>query len=176
MTRHECRQFHGASLRAVSCLTPPPDALAQGCVEANPSQGLPFGELYSIILQDAGFVRLAQSPQFTTGIAQMHWSSVAIEPTQLTLTASWDVTGSLASKEDVIKVYNSAGEIVAWWFTSCGCDTTSAAAAVGKGTKQIVLGKAGSKPGGYTFKYFPGGKDAVGGSDESWMNWAAYGW
>jgi len=166
------RSYYKDGLIGAGPETPVPTA-SQACVDATPSEGLPPAE-YRVALQDDQFNILAESEPFRVGSVQMYWNSATfLSSGMVRLRAYWKMAEDLANPHDVIKVHDNAGKVVAWWFTSCGCDTSpDDSHAVYTGEHNVELQE---QTGGFTFKFYPGGKDLVGGTDMQWINWKSYG-
>jgi cathepsin B len=150
----------------------------QGCVNVNIAAGIPAGA-YTIKLVDTTKLpvqTMLASISFTAGQASVGFDSYTLEATRIVLKVSWSVAANLASPTDTVKVLNSAGTVVYWFFTSCGCQTTPGGAAVPQGFVNVAVLKQNAVPGGYTPKLYPEGGAAVAAVGQNWVNWAQIGW
>ena len=148
----------------------------QDCVVLQVSTGVPVG-LYTISLYDVamGFTRVFAKLQINTAKASIAWSGFTPLPIQAGLTVSWTVNAANANVKDTVKIINSAGTVVYWFYTSCNCQTAPGAAPVLTGSFKFFLLKANAVKSGYKAKFFPGGTDVVGAVAADWIPWAAYG-
>lgn len=88
----------------------------------------------------------------------------------------WDVTPDAADTKDTIKIFNSAGDVVDWFFTSCGCQNAPGSLHASSGTYAFEVERQNSVRGGYRLKFFPSGSDAAEAADSPWIDWHAIGW
>jgi len=148
----------------------------QGCVSVNVAAGIPSGP-YTIQLVDLSKAPV-QTPiagvSFTVAQASVGFSSYSTSAS-LTLTVTWSVDANVATPSDTVKIYNTAGTIVYWFFTSSG-GSTLGKAAVPSGSLSFSIVKQNAVPGGYTPKLFPGGGAVVAAIGTNWINWASIGW
>ena len=86
------------------------------------------------------------------------------------------MTQSKASPTDVVKIYNSEGNTIYWFYTSCACQDVPAKTASYKGEVQINLLRAGTLPGGYDLGFFPAGGEFEAANAPDWINWKGIGW
>jgi len=147
---------------------------AQGCVETSFSPGLPDGA-YTIKLQKK-WTPVFATKSFYLANANVDFSGFAYNAKQLSLWIKWSVTQAKASNTDVIKVYNSEGAVVYWFYTSCGCQGTPAETASHAGEVQINLLRAGTVAGGYDLGFYPSGGEFQAANAPDWIDWEAIGW
>ena len=147
----------------------------QGCTQFTVSTGVPAG-LYTIVLQDSTTSSIFASVSFTASQAAVMFSGLSPIQGGLLLTAWWRIDPNTASALDTVKVVNSQGTVVYWFYTSCQCQTKPTSAAVPTGTSSFQLLQLNSVPGGYTVKFYPGGGDMVAAVGVNWIPWAQMGW
>jgi hypothetical protein len=92
------------------------------------------------------------------------------------LTSTWNIPADLAAVNDMVKVTNSQGTVVYWYYTSCNCQTAPGAAPVPTGTFAFKLFKLNAVPGGYTLTLNPGGGNVVAAVGPNWIPWAKLGY
>lgn len=151
----------------------------QSCVTVTISAGIPSGS-YTIKLVDytkAPVQIMLASSSFTLASAQVQFSGYQLQGgTTLTLSVQWLVGAAVATPTDTVRIVNSQGTTIFWFFTSCNCKDTPGAAAVPSGTTAVSLIKTNSVPGGYTVQFLPGGGPVVAATGPNWIDWARLGW
>jgi cathepsin B len=152
----------------------------QSCATVTISAGIPSGA-YTIKLVDytkAPVQIMLASASFNLASAAVQFNGYGLQGTTLTLGVQWVIDASVAKPTDTVKVINSQGTTVFWFFTSCNCKDTPAAgaAAVPSGTTAFSLIKTNAVPGGYTVQFLPGGGAVVAATGPNWINWAQLGW
>jgi hypothetical protein len=152
---------------------PLPDE-AQGCIETSFSPGLPGGT-YTIKLQKQ-WTPVFATTTFYLANANVDFSGYAHSTKQLSLWIQWSVTQSKASPTDVVKIYNSEGNTIYWFYTSYACQDVPAKTASYTGEVQINLLRAGTLPGGYDLGFFPAGGEFEAANAPDWINWKGIGW
>ena len=147
----------------------------QGCTPFTVSPGIVVGN-YSILLLDNVRGTSVASVSFVTAKATVAFVSCSPGKSVLMLTASWSVDSGHASAMDVIKVHNAKGDVVFWFFTSCRCQGTPGPTSVLSGNMKVKILKLNSVPGGYTIKFYPGGREAIAAVGKDWIPWTKLGW
>ena len=149
----------------------------QGCVTITVSTGVPLGA-YTIMLQDTTTSNTFASVSFNTVKCTVAFASLSSTNTALALTITWSIPAAQASPLDTIKLMNSAGTVVYWFYTSNRLTTAPSAtqAAAPTGSLVFKLLQAGSAPGGYTLQFFPGGGNVVGSTAPTWIPWVKLGY
>eukprot|EP00287_Rhodomonas_sp_CCMP768_P002163 CAMPEP_0196737478 /NCGR_PEP_ID=MMETSP1091-20130531/15198_1 /TAXON_ID=302021 /ORGANISM="Rhodomonas sp., Strain CCMP768" /LENGTH=1109 /DNA_ID=CAMNT_0042081333 /DNA_START=9 /DNA_END=3338 /DNA_ORIENTATION=+ len=147
------------------------------CVETGVSPGIPGGH-YTIGLQSS---QLLASVQFTNAFA---WVGIMeYNPGQdfgynyLDIKILWQVTEAQAQAYDSIQVKDSAGNLMAWFYTSCSCDTQVGATAVpnAEHTLRIWMWQY-YVPGGLTVSFHPNSGAFIAATAPAWIPWASIGW
>lgn len=149
----------------------------QGCSMITFSEGLPSGP-FTIKLEDGTSKGMLAYTSFRLARARVDFKSYKTSASSLTLKVKWSIDASDASTTDIVKIYNSQGTVVKWFYTACGCATAPAAGAKASeaGTADVTLTRTGAVPGGYTARLFPAGADAVAAVGPPWINWQSIGW
>ena len=145
------------------------------CSNFTLSKGVAVG-LYTIALEDSATGSPFATISFTADIASLSCTSYTLSATSITPTVAWSISANRASVTDKVRVYNSQGAVVYWFYTSCKCQTTPGAIAAPTGAFAYTLLKAGAVAGGYTVKLHPGGLSAVAAVARDWIPWAKIGW
>jgi hypothetical protein len=145
----------------------------QGCTKFVAAGGVPPGQ-YAIVLQDTSTGNAFTEIRFNLAKATVAFSGLVPGAAALTLTTTWIMPANLASANDIVKVTNSAGTVVYWFYTSCKCQT--APGATPTGSLAFKLLKLNSVPGGYTLTLNPGGGNMVAAVGPSWIPWAKLGY
>ena len=148
----------------------------QGCTPFTVA-GVPLAQ-YTIMLQDSNTGNAFTGISFNLIKASVAFAGLAPSATQLLLTTTWTIPDANASPRDTVNIYNSAGNVVFWYYTSTKSQTAPAAgaAAASTGSLQVKILKAGSVPGGYTMQLNPGGTSVVAAKALNWIPWAKIGW
>ena len=148
-----------------------------GCVNASVSPLLPSGR-YTVALMDltAGW-RIVALP-VSAAYAMAYFSGLTPAATYLTVVVSWKVDAARSSPRDLVRVVDSTGAAVFWFYTSCCCQAAPGAAAVTvpAGSKSFQIVRAGAVKGGYTPLLYPGGGGLAASVGSSWVPWAALGY
>jgi len=152
----------------------PLPAEAQGCIETSFSPGLADG-LYTIKLQKQ-WTPIFATKTFFLANANVDFSGYAYSSKQLSIWISWSVTQAKATVTDVVKIYNSEGAVIHWFYTSCACQDQPAETASHHGEVQINLLRAGTSLGGYDLGFFPAGGEFEAANAPDWIDWKAIGW
>ena len=137
--------------------------------------GVPVGP-YTIIMQDTTTGSTFADIRFNLVKATVAFSALVPGAAALTLTTTWNIPADLASVNDMVKLTNSQGTVVFWYYTSCKCQTAPGADAAPTGTFAFRLLKLNSVPSGYTLTLHPGGGNVVAAVGPSWIPWAKLGW
>jgi len=166
-------QFFPTGIQKAGFENPLPDQ-AQGCLETSLSPGLPDGQ-YTVKLQKQ-WTPVFASTSFYLANANIDFSKLEHSATVLSLWIKWSVSASKASPSDVVKLYNSEGNVIYWFYTSCLCQSSPAQAAKPAGEVRLNLGRAGTKPGGYDLGFFPGGGEFEAANAPDWIDWVGIGW
>ena len=150
----------------------------QGCTSFSASGGVPTGQQYTIMLQDTNTGNAFTGVSFTLYKASVAFAGLAPSGTQLLLTTTWNMPAAYASPLDTVNIYNSAGTVVFWYYTSTKSQTAPPAgtAAAPTGSLQVKILKAGSVPGGYTMQLNAAGTNVVAANALNWIPWAKIGW
>uniref|UniRef100_A0A7S4L7T5 Uncharacterized protein n=2 Tax=Guillardia theta TaxID=55529 RepID=A0A7S4L7T5_GUITH len=166
--------YYPDGLQGAGFSSPVPDS-AEGCVNVVLSEGLPDGASYTLKLQKQ-WTPVFATIAFSIGKAAVSFKGYQYSSTTLQLTIGWSVTSSLAQPKDTVKVWNSAGNLVTWFFTSCACQTQPGTATSAQGQKVIEISKQDAVLGGYKLGLFPGGGDVKVAVGDQWIDWKAIGW
>jgi cathepsin B len=150
-------------------------AAGQACVNITVSSGVPPGR-YTVVLQDSTTQNPMATVSFDAGLGTVAFASVYPYATYIAMTIRWKVGAAHASPRDIVRLFNSAGTVVFWAYTSCNCQTAPGAAAVPSGTVSVVVQKAGAVPGGYTPRLYPGGGSMAAQTLASSFPWTAFGY
>ncbi len=145
----------------------------QGCTPFTVSTGVPLAT-YTIVLKDPKSSITGVS--FRLAKASVSFSALTVGASYITLTAAWNVAANLASVKDMVKVVNSKGAVVYWFYTSCKCQTAPGAKAAPSGSQAFKLLKRNSVPGGYTVTFQPAGTNVIAAVGSNWIPWAKFGW
>ena len=145
------------------------------CSNFTVSRGVAVG-LYTIALEDSSTGSLFATVSFSADIAFLSYTTYTLTTTSIKPTVSWSISAARASVTDQVRVYNSLGTVVYWFYTSCKCQTANGTIAAPTGTFTYTLLKAGSVVGGYKAKLHPGGWPAVAAVATDWIPWAKIGW
>jgi cathepsin B len=151
----------------------------QGCATAMVSAGIPPGK-YTIKLVDltkAPIQTMLAGTTFYLSTATVSFTGYGMQGgTQLVLSTAWSIDPARASPSDTVKIVNSQGKTVYWFFTSCKCQTAPGTAAAATGQVDVSVFKTNAVPGGYTARFLPGGGAVVAATSPSWIQWARIGW
>ena len=147
----------------------------QGCTPLTVSTGVQL-TTYTIVLKDKRTTNAIAAVSFRLAKATVSFSALTVGGTAITLTAAWSVAADLASVNDMVKVVNSQGTVVYWFYTSCKCQTAPGAVAVPSGSQAFKLLKLNAVPGGYTVTFRPAGTDMIAAVGPNWIPWAKIGW
>ena len=112
---------------------------------------------------------------FFLATANVDFSTYGYSKNTLQLTIKWSVTKSKATPNDVIKVYNSKGDVVHWFYTSSGQSSPGATASA-SGSLLIKIARAGAVTGGYDLGFFPSGGEFEAANAPDWIDWKKIGW
>jgi hypothetical protein len=145
------------------------------CSNFTVSRGVAIG-LYTIALEDSATGSLFAAVSLTADMASLSYTTFTLTTTSIKPTVSWSISAARASVMDQVRVYNSLGVVVYWFFTSCKCQTAPGAIAAPTGTFTYTLLNAGSVTGCYKVKLHPGGLSAVAAVATDWIPWAKIGW
>uniref|UniRef100_A0A7S0HL70 Uncharacterized protein n=1 Tax=Hanusia phi TaxID=3032 RepID=A0A7S0HL70_9CRYP len=166
--------YYPDGLQGAGFSSPVPDA-SEGCVNVVLSEGLPDGASYTLKLQKQ-WTPVFATVSFSLGKAYVGFEGYKYSSAVLQLTIGWSVTSSLAHPKDTVKVWNSAGSLVTWFFTSCGCQTEPGTGTSAQGQKSIEINREGAVLGGYKLGLFPGGGDVKVAVGDQWIEWKTIGW
>jgi hypothetical protein len=147
----------------------------QGCTNFVASAGVPPGP-YTIVMQDTTTGTAFTDIGFNLVKASVAFSALVPGAAALTLTTTWNIPADLATVKDMVRVTNSKGTVVFWYYTSCKCQTAPGADPVPTGSFAFRLLKLNSVPGGYTLTLSPGGGNVVAAVGPNWIPWAKLGY
>ena len=148
----------------------------QGCTNFVVSTGVPAGP-YTIVLQDTATGATFAGISFNLARASVAYSTYASGSLAVTPTTTWNIPAALASPLDTVKLVNSQGTVIFWYYTACKCQTTplATAAPVLSGSLAIRIVKLNAVIGGYTLTFNPGGGNIIGAVAPNWIPWAKLG-
>ena len=145
------------------------------CSNFTVSRGVAVGR-YTIALEDSATGSPFATVSFTADMASLSYTTFTLTTTSIKPTVSWSISAARASVTDQVRVYNSLGDVVYWFYTSCKCQTAPGTIAAPTGTFTYTLLKAGSVVGGYKVRLHPGGVSAAAAVATDWIPWAKIGW
>ena len=148
---------------------------AQACVGLTVSRGVPAGP-YTVALESAASGSALASVSFQADKASLACTAFAYATTFGTATLAWSTPAARASASDTVRVVDASGAVVAWFYTSCGCQSApgnATAAAAGSFSLRV---RPGSVAGGFTFELRQGGVDRTAAVAPNWIPWAKFGW
>jgi len=112
---------------------------------------------------------------FFLATANVDFASYGYSKNALQLTIKWTVSKSKATPDDVVKLYNSKGNVVYWFYTSSGQSSPGATASA-SGSLLIKIARAGAVAGGYDLGFFPHGGEFEAANAPDWIDWKKIGW
>ena len=164
--------YYSSSLGNANALLP---TTYQGCLELTMSTGLPISR-YFIEMRDSLRNRyLVRTDLYQAYQASVGFAIVVNYPTYISVRTTSN--SPAASPTDVIKVINSQGTVVYWYYTSTSSQTTPEATTATKATSYVGVKnyKLNAVPGGYKVKYYPKGGDVVAAVGRDWISWSKFG-
>jgi hypothetical protein len=144
-----------------------------GCANITVSRGVPTGR-YTLALEDPTTGRsFGATVTFGADRATIACVGLVKLSVALTLTIRWSMPAALATARDTVRVTNTRGDVVSWFYTSCKCQITPGAAVVSSpsGSYAIKVTKTSAR-GGLTFRLHPGDGAVSAALAPDWIPWA----
>jgi hypothetical protein len=146
----------------------------QGCSNFTVSKGVAVDK-YVIALEDSANGRVFATVGFFADKASLACTAFTYSTSFGTVTVAWTMLVTRASVNDTVRVVNSRGTIVNWFYTSCKCQKAPGTLAVPSGSFAFKIFKP-TVPGGYIFELHPGGRNPLSAVAPNWIPWARFGW
>jgi hypothetical protein len=146
----------------------------QGCSNFTVSKGVVVGK-YIITLENSATGSVFAAVGFFADKASLACTAFSKATNFGTVTVAWTMPVARASVRDTVRVVNTRGTVVNWFYTSCKCQTAPGAVAVSSGSFAFRIVKP-TVPGGYIFELHPGGLDPISAVAPNWIPWAKIGW
>jgi len=149
-------------------------ASQEACKDMSVSPGIPAGAVYTIKLQHEGEVLAATSVLLAHATISFESYTLGTDDkgTFMTVPVKWSATPEAASVKDTVKIVDSHGGVVDWFFTSCACKGPVGEEPVPEGQAEFTLyAPTDTNPGAYELHFHPDGEEFVGAVAEEWIPW-----
>jgi hypothetical protein len=149
----------------------------QACVDFTVSRGVAAGP-YTMALEDSSSGSLFATVSFAADSASITVADYSVAAAGLVLTVRWRVPAARATARDQVKLYGPRGDVVHWFYTSCGCQAAPGRAASPGGAHRVRLGRDPKARGSFLAKLHPayGGEQRAAAVAPDWIPWRKLGW
>jgi hypothetical protein len=131
----------------------------RGCSSFTVSKGVVVGK-YVITLENSATGSVFAAVGFFADKASLACTAFSYATTFGTVTVAWTMPVARASVNDTVRVVNTRGTVVNWFYTSCKCQKAAGAQAVQTGSFAFKIFKP-TVSGGYIFELHPGGRNPI---------------